>query len=289
MKSRRSLVILCICCLFPIVSLAQTQIDSLRLAPSDEEFSATLPAGVMRRETADPNGHRLYTLVLDGTWLYIFSDPIAKANNVDRIQKHVEGVSREKISLGKLRADRFRSTDRFFGYEFVVARTKNRAYVFAAAYPLGESTIARKFLDSLGLAPKPLQPAADADASQNQKIDLVEPGDGAKLVANSPQGNGQSGFSLRDRPKTDPVWVLTKPQPGYTDAARVFEVEGNVELRVVLKSDKTVGAITVVKKLPFGLTEMAIQAASGMSFEPAQRDGIPYSVIKSVIYTFSIY
>jgi hypothetical protein len=41
--------------------------------------------------------------------------------------------------------------------------------------------------------------------------------------------------------------------------------------------------------LPYGLTEQAMEAARKMRFEPAMKNGIPYSVTKLVEYPFTLY
>jgi hypothetical protein len=82
---------------------------------------------------------------------------------------------------------------------------------------------------------------------------------------------------------------LTKPRANYTDAARIYEISGEVVLRVTFSANEQVGSIMPLKKLPFGLTENAIAAARGITFKPATRGGTPYSVAKPVVYQFTIY
>ena len=86
-----------------------------------------------------------------------------------------------------------------------------------------------------------------------------------------------------------PVQVLSKPRAIYTDAARLNFTEGKVVLRVTFSANGQIGAISVITGLSDGLTEQAIAAARGIKFEPARRDGVPYSVTKPVEYTFTIY
>lgn len=88
---------------------------------------------------------------------------------------------------------------------------------------------------------------------------------------------------------TEGVKVLSKPRADYTNEARANSVQGKVVLRVTFKADGTIGTIGVISGLPDGLTERAIEAAKGIKFKPAMRDGVPYSVTKPVEYTFTIY
>jgi hypothetical protein len=44
-----------------------------------------------------------------------------------------------------------------------------------------------------------------------------------------------------------------------------------------------------VSGLPYGLTEQAIAAARQMKFEPALKNGVPVTSIKTVEFTFTLY
>jgi len=88
---------------------------------------------------------------------------------------------------------------------------------------------------------------------------------------------------------TQSVKIISKPKPGYTDSARVANVQGTVTLRVVFLASGQIGSISPVKGLPNGLTEQAIACARRISFEPAKNNGIPQTVTKLVEYSFSIY
>ena len=67
------------------------------------------------------------------------------------------------------------------------------------------------------------------------------------------------------------------------------KVEGVVRLRVTFLASGEIGEITVVSGLPNGLTEEAVKAARSIRFEPAKKNGVPYSVTKTVEYTFTLY
>jgi protein TonB len=62
-----------------------------------------------------------------------------------------------------------------------------------------------------------------------------------------------------------------------------------VVLRVQFLENGEIGKITVVKGLPYGLTENAIDAAKRMKFEPAKKDGRAVTVLRPVEFSFSIY
>lgn len=91
------------------------------------------------------------------------------------------------------------------------------------------------------------------------------------------------------RPGTNKILILSKPRANYTDAARQNNTQGVVRLRVTFLASGEIGEVTPVSSLPDGLTEQSIAAAREIEFEPATRDGVPFSVAKIVEYTFTLY
>lgn len=83
--------------------------------------------------------------------------------------------------------------------------------------------------------------------------------------------------------------VLAKPEPRYTEEARRAQITGTVVLRVVFSADGIIRHILVLRGLPFGLTERAIEAARGIRFTPATIDGVPVSLFVQVEYNFHLY
>jgi len=76
-------------------------------------------------------------------------------------------------------------------------------------------------------------------------------------------------------PEIQPVEVLFKPSPQYTEEARRLRVEGEVVLSVVFQANGTLRVVGVVKSLGHGLDQMAEQAASQIRFKPAEEAGKP--------------
>jgi protein TonB len=83
--------------------------------------------------------------------------------------------------------------------------------------------------------------------------------------------------------------LLSRPEPGFTEEARKNNITGTVRLRMALGADGTVSNILVIKGLPDGLTERAIEAAKRIQFTPAQKDGRNVSQWVTVEYNFNIY
>ncbi len=88
---------------------------------------------------------------------------------------------------------------------------------------------------------------------------------------------------------TTGIQILSKPKPGYTDAARQNNVTGVVRVRVAFMANGSIGGVSVVSGLPHGLTEKAIAAARQIRFKPPLKNGVPQSVNKVVVFNFNIY
>ncbi len=119
-------------------------------------------------------------------------------------------------------------------------------------------------------------------------------GSGGGLGTGNGNGTG-AGDGDGDGPPPRPTGVtqglkiLSKPRPGYTDAARTNNIQGTVILRVTFLASGQIGSISPVKGLPNGLTEQAIAAARRINFEPAKVNGLGQTVTKQIEYSFSIY
>ena len=85
------------------------------------------------------------------------------------------------------------------------------------------------------------------------------------------------------------VRMQSKPDPTYTSAAERDRITGTVILRCVFTSEGTVTHIRVVKGLPGGLTEKAMEAARQIKFIPGTKDGKPVSMWMQLEYNFNIF
>lgn len=85
------------------------------------------------------------------------------------------------------------------------------------------------------------------------------------------------------------IKFILKPRVSYTEAARQNQIQGTIKLAVEFGADGKIKYIFVFQTLPHGLTENAINAASGIEFEPATKYGKPIATIAIVKYSFEIY
>jgi TonB family protein len=114
----------------------------------------------------------------------------------------------------------------------------------------------------------------------------VGPGSGYNMGGGDPRLGGGSGAPATSVDQ-QPV-LLNNPQPRYTEEARKNKIQGTVLVRVLIGSDGTVKRVVVVRPLPDGLDEQAIQAAYQLRFKPAMKSGQPVSFWKPVAIEFNL-
>jgi len=78
------------------------------------------------------------------------------------------------------------------------------------------------------------------------------------------------------------------PQPKYPEEARISRVQGVVVLQTIIDTLGNVTNIKVLKGLPSGLTEAAVESVSSWRFNPALLDGQPVAVYYLVTVSFSM-
>ena len=100
---------------------------------------------------------------------------------------------------------------------------------------------------------------------------------------------GEQGGVVNASEATTRVRILSKPEPVYTVKARSAGVTGTIVLRAVFTADGTVDHILVLRSLPFGLTNQAIESARRIKFVPAMKDGKPVSVFMQLEYNFELF
>jgi TonB family protein len=72
--------------------------------------------------------------------------------------------------------------------------------------------------------------------------------------------------------------ILTKVDPRYTESARVVRKQGAVVLELLIDEQGAVAEITVLRGLPLGLTESAVDAVRQWRFEPSTLGDRPVAV-----------
>jgi TonB family protein len=85
-----------------------------------------------------------------------------------------------------------------------------------------------------------------------------------------------------------PIEILSKPAPSYTEEARRLGIQGDVALSVVFQADGSIRVTGVVKSLGHGLDQEAVQVASQIRFKPAQHLGQPADFAATVRIQFRL-
>lgn len=102
----------------------------------------------------------------------------------------------------------------------------------------------------------------------------------------SPGGSGEGPFHLGgDIQRPQKTYA---PDPPYTEAARMARIQGLVLLQTVIDKEGNVTNLKVLKDLPMGLTESALETVATWKFEPATRDGEPVAVYYHLSVRFSL-
>lgn len=144
--------------------------------------------------------------------------------------------------------------------------------------------------------------AMASPTSQVSPRQVADAGFGATRVDAPTRSAGSvktTDFDTREAPRAaapaprpvridDPVEVLTKPTPAYTDEARALKIEGEVVLEVEFTAAGEVRVLRVVRGLGHGLDESATRAALGMRFKPAQSGGRPVDFRTTIHIVFRL-
>jgi len=83
--------------------------------------------------------------------------------------------------------------------------------------------------------------------------------------------------------------LAMKPEPRYTEPARMNAITGVVVLKCAFNANGMVTNISAVSGLSFGLTEQSIKAARKIRFVPAMKDGKYVSTWMQLEYHFNLY
>lgn len=199
------------------------------------------------------------------------------------------------LAIGKLRG----ATQIYLG--------EARIYLVASLAEPGETTKPETFMRSFALGGKSLsddkqQAAAMARSGTEGGVGTGRGSNDSSSSSSSNTGDKvDSGgappatlpvdynrtFTMRE--VTQKARIRGKPEPLYTESARKFGITGTVRVRVILSASGEVRGITLVTRLPHGLTQKAIEAARRIKFEPAIKDGRPVSQYATIEYNFNIY
>jgi TonB family protein len=85
-----------------------------------------------------------------------------------------------------------------------------------------------------------------------------------------------------------PPEKLFAPQPQYTEIARKARIQGVVIVQAIIDKEGKVTNIKVLKGLPMGLEEAAVDAMKQWKFKPATLNGRPVTVYYNLTVNFKL-
>lgn len=98
----------------------------------------------------------------------------------------------------------------------------------------------------------------------------------------------KAGGYSRMNDKITPPKPLVRVNPGYPDAAKREGISGLVIVEAMINERGTVDDAVVLKGLPHGLDQAAVDAIRQWTFEPATIDGKPVPVIFNLTINFKL-
>ncbi len=114
------------------------------------------------------------------------------------------------------------------------------------------------------------------------------PGDGNQLGEKDGPGTGDEGWS----PGKGVSWprLVREVKPNYTPDAMRAQVEGMVELEILVLADGSVGRVNIVRSLDarFGLDQEAINAVRRWRFDPGRQSGKAVATRVGVELSFNL-
>lgn len=82
--------------------------------------------------------------------------------------------------------------------------------------------------------------------------------------------------------------ALTRAEPEYPSTARRARIEGRVVLEVSVAADGRLLTVEPIERLPMGLTDAAVVAVRGWTFEAGSRNGEPIEATTTVAIHFEL-
>jgi Gram-negative bacterial TonB protein C-terminal len=293
--------------IFTTFAFAQIEEENWQTySPVDEEFSIDALSTIKGGGYATNPSKNIYSgrhrAVANGNYYFINSENLIisetlRRNSYDIAAENLEDyvrpfqVTGKAVEINSYKGKKYVfADDEGFYQQIMIIAVKNRSYIFRTFSENENDISVNKFFNSLQLF-------------ENEKLTnfkyippVSEKGTIPKSAQGSGQGSGSGGKADSERlpapilPSTqtnstkNTFKITSQPRANYTDSARQYDINGVVRLKVTFLANGTIGNISIIKKLPFGLTNSAIKAAKGIEFVPG-----PVPVSKTVEYRFILY
>jgi len=275
--------------------------DWQTFSPTSDEFSVETPVKLELLSSKERRSRHFFGTI-SGVYLYVFSDPLQSKAYYSMVREILPklGHSGNGLPVDGSGANAISFKD-VFGYwhNLTTLRTPTRVYVAQTVALDENSELASRFIRSFGRGERPLftseqpdpdpKPEVSPIALSTSKGETTAQRSGTVYGSGSGSGTGSGSPAAAAPDQTSALRILSKPSPGYTDLARIYNVQGTVIVRAMFLSSGKIGSVTTVTQLPFGLTSQAVEAARRLTFVPAYRDGVAVNVSKQIEYSFSLF
>lgn len=137
--------------------------------------------------------------------------------------------------------------------------------------------------------PTPDEPEPIRDEQKDENIDFVPDENlvlGVPDAPPAPEPEGPIRFVVGGN-ITEPR-KISGPNPLYPEAARRARIQGVVVLECVIGKNGEVDSVKVLRGLPLGLTEAAVDAVNKWRFEPSTLNGKPVEVLYILTVRFNL-
>ena len=99
---------------------------------------------------------------------------------------------------------------------------------------------------------------------------------------------GGTGTALRVGGDVKAPVAITRIEPQYTELARKARIEGIVIIEAIIDRNGNVTDVRVLKPLPLGLDQSALEAVKRWKFSPGTLNGQPVPVIYNLTVNFRL-
>ena len=108
-------------------------------------------------------------------------------------------------------------------------------------------------------------------------------------IPDRPPGRGRGGVdAVPVSGNITPPIKIFHPQPQYTEDARRARIQGVVILEATINRKGEVVDIRILKGLPMGLDQSAVETTKQWKFKPATQNGEPVAVFFNLLVNFSL-
>ena len=119
------------------------------------------------------------------------------------------------------------------------------------------------------------------------EVDLDGEIEGIFEIPEGPPGGMTTGV-MQIRGNVVPPQKIFYPPPQYTEEGRLARIQGVVILEAIIDAVGDVANVKVLKGLPMGLDQSAVETVKTWKFKPASLNGEPVPVYFNLTVTFSL-